>query len=336
MTSDGTMRKVDEQALDAAAGWHARLGSGRVSDHERRAFDAWIDAAPEHQQAWIRTQDAWALVGGLADHPAFAQARRNARKPAPSRLWAPVAIAACLAAAVALGVAWKAKAPLSLAPAGQAQSIAVNYTTPVGRVSRVALADGTVVMLDADSAMTATFDGKTRGVALSRGRAQFQVAHDAAHPFVVTAQGRSVTALGTVFDVDLEPSAVTVTLLQGKVAVRELVARQNARQAVLAPGERLVTPGDGAWSRRTIDMTQAVRWLKGDLVFDESDLGVVTAELNRYSSRKLVLADAGLAHMPISGVFRAGDPETLAEGLAASGVARVARRSPDAIVLAKP
>lgn len=336
MIQGGTMRTVDEQALDAAAGWHARLGSGRVSAREQQDFDAWIDAAPEHRKAWDETQSAWALVGDLADHPALAQARRQARKPAASRYWAPAAIAAGLAAAVALGVTWKALAPASLAPAEQARVAAVDYVTPVGQVRRVALADGTVVMLDADSAIAAAFDGKTRRVTLSRGRAQFQVAHDPAHPFVVTAQGRSVTALGTVFDVDLEPSAVTVTLLQGKVAVRELTARQDARQAILAPGERLVAPGQGAWSRRPIDTTQAARWLKGDLVFDESELGAVAAELNRYSSRKLVLADADLARTPVSGVFRAGDPEALAEGLAASGVARVARRSPDQIVLTKP
>jgi transmembrane sensor len=336
MTLSGTMRTVDEQALDAAAGWHARLESGQASDRERRDFDAWIDAAPEHRKAWAETQSAWMLVGDLADHPALAQARREARRPAPRRLWTPVAIAASLVAAVALGFAWKTLAPPSSAPSEPVAVAEVRYTTPVGRVSRVALADGTVVMLDADSAISAAFDGKTRRVTLSRGRAQFQVAHDAAHPFVVTAQGRSVTALGTVFDVDLEPSAVTVTLLQGKVAVRELTARRDARQAILAPGERLVASGDGAWSRRTVDTAQAARWLKGDLVFDEADLGAVAAELNRYSSRKLVLADARLARTPVSGVFRAGDPEALAEGLEASGVARVARRSPDQIVLTKP
>ncbi|WP_165187512.1 FecR family protein [Caulobacter soli] len=330
------MRTVDERALDAAAGWHARLGSGRASDSERREFDAWIDAAPEHQDAWARTQNAWALVGELADHPALAQARRSARRPPASRLWAPVAIAASLAAAVALGLTWKTMAPPISPPAGEVQLAAISYMTPVGKVSRIALSDGTIVMLDADSAMSAVFDGKVRRVTLSRGRAQFQVAHDAAHPFVVTAQGRSVTALGTVFDVDLEPAAVTVTLLQGKVAVRDLTARQDARQAILTPGERLVASGDGGWSRRAIDTTQAARWLNGDLVFDESELGLVAAELNRYSNRKLVLADARLIHTPISGVFRAGDPEALAEGLEASGVARVTRRASDQIVLSKP
>ncbi len=335
MTSGGTMRTVDEQALDAAAGWHARLGSGQASARERQDFDAWIDAAPEHQKAWIETQRAWALVGDLADHPALAQARRTARKPSPPRLWVPAAIAACLTAAVALGLTWKTLTPPSIAPADQVQVASIDYLTPVGRVSRITLADGTAVTLDADSAMTTAFDGKMRRVTLSRGRAHFQVAHDAAHPFVVTAQGRSVTALGTVFDVDLEPSAMTVTLLEGKVAVRDLAAGQG-KQAVLKPGERLVAPSQGAWSQRSVDAEQAARWMSGDLVFDERELGLVAAELNRYSSRKLVVADARLARTPVSGVFRAGDPEALAQGLEASGVARVTRRSPDEIVLVKP
>ena len=336
MTSGGTMRTVDEQALDAAAGWHARLGSGRASARERQDFDAWIDAAPEHQKAWSETQHAWALVGDLADHPALARARRDARKPSSSRIWVPAAIAACLAAAVALGVTWRALTPASMAPVDRVQLASVTYTTPVGKVSRIALADGTAVTLDADSAISTAFDGKVRRVTLSRGRAHFQVAHDAAHPFVVTAQGRSVTALGTVFDVDLEPSAMTVTLLEGKVAVADLAARQDKRQAILKPGERLVAPSQGAWSQRAVDAEQAARWMSGDLVFDERELGLVAAELNRYSNRKLVVADARLARTPVSGVFRAGDPEALAEGLEASGVARVTQRSPSEIVLSKP
>ena len=261
--------------------------------------------------------------------------RRWTPPPAGTRVWVPGAIAACLTAAVALGITWRALTPASVAPAEQAQLASIDYLTPVGRVSRVTLADGTAVTLDADSATTAAFDGKVRRVTLTRGRAHFQVAHDKAHPFVVTAQGRSVTALGTVFDVDLEPSAVTVTLLEGKVAVRDLAVSQG-KQAVLKPGERLVAPSRGAWSQRAVDAEQAARWMSGDLVFDERELGLVAAELNRYSGRKLVVADARLASTPISGVFRAGDPEALAQGLEASGVARVARRSAGEIVLAKP
>lgn len=337
MTSSGTMRTDDELALDAAAAWHARLGSDRVTVEDHRAFDVWLDAAPENQSAWTRTQQAWALMGQLADHPAMQKARRGARRPALSRIWAPAAIAASLLIAVGAGsMAWRSFSPAQPVAGASSSAKIERYATAVGEVRRIALSDGTAVVLDADSALDVNFDGKVRNIALTRGRAHFQVAHDPVHPFVVTAQGRSVTALGTVFDVDLERAAVTVTLLQGKVAVRDLATGEGARVATLTPGDRLVATDRGAWSRKAVDTTQAVRWTSGDLVFDDRPLGSVAAELNRYSRRKLVVADAALARAPISGVFRAGDPEALVAGLQASGVARVSRRSAEAIELANP
>lgn len=71
----------------------------------------------------------------------------------------------------------------------------------VGEMPVVTLEDGSVVQLNAASAIAVEFTEKRRVIRLLRGEAFFQVAHGADRPFTVMAGTTSVTALGTAFDV---------------------------------------------------------------------------------------------------------------------------------------
>lgn len=93
---------------------------------------------------------------------------------------------------------------------------------PKGSDHRLVLSDNTVVWLNAESSLTypAVFKGSERRVEL-RGEAYFEVAKDAAHPFIVKAGGVDVTVTGTTFSVRAygnEPVVRTV-LESGSVSV---------------------------------------------------------------------------------------------------------------------
>src|SRR3546814_6360827 len=75
------------------------------------------------------------------------------------------------------------------------------YDTVVGGRRNIRLADGSVVELDEGSELSTDFNKSRRELKLERGRARFEVAHEG-RPFIVLAGGGSVTARGTVFDVD--------------------------------------------------------------------------------------------------------------------------------------
>jgi transmembrane sensor len=315
--------------LDEAARWRARLSADDATSRDEAGFRAWVSASPANGAAWRATETAWDLWDAAADDPRVAALRRRSTPRRATRRWIPAAIAAGLALTVAAGLGVRDIAPPS--PFKTPPVVAARYATALGEVRRVTLQDGTVMTLDAQSAVRVAFDGRTRDVALDAGRARFQVAHDKAHPFVVSAHGRSVTALGTVFDVELAPAGVTVTLVEGRVAVRG-----PEHETVLAPGQRLTAPDRGGWTRQVVEADEAAGWTTGRLVFDGRALGDVAAEMNRYSARKLVIADAALAATPISGVFRPGDVTTLAAGLETSRTARVAQRTPSEIVLGRP
>src|SRR5690606_34195438 len=78
------------------------------------------------------------------------------------------------------------------------------FRTELGQRSTVTLPDGSVVTLNTDTVVRTRADGERRLVYLDKGQAFFEVAKDPRRPFVVTAAGRTVTALGTAFDVRVD------------------------------------------------------------------------------------------------------------------------------------
>ncbi|MCE7064497.1 FecR family protein [Dyadobacter sp. CY326] len=93
--------------------------------------------------------------------------------------------------------------------------------------SEKVLPDGTKVFLNYNSSLTypANFDGDLRTVSL-QGEAFFDVKPDAAHPFVIDANGTEIRVLGTSFNVKAyQKSPVRVDVSTGKVQVSKASKR---------------------------------------------------------------------------------------------------------------
>src|SRR5690606_27572020 len=67
------------------------------------------------------------------------------------------------------------------------------------------------------------FSSATRSVFIDSGEAYFEVAHDAARPFVVHAGGGTITAVGTAFNVHSVLGRVSVAVVEGAVNVQSTV-----------------------------------------------------------------------------------------------------------------
>src|SRR3546814_3966246 len=76
------------------------------------------------------------------------------------------------------------------------------YRTVLGERRVVTLADGSTVSLDAASEVRVAYSERARELALVRGQARFDVAHDPRRPFAVQARDQRVVATGTAFNVD--------------------------------------------------------------------------------------------------------------------------------------
>ncbi|NML06733.1 DUF4880 domain-containing protein [Sphingomonas sp. G-3-2-10] len=301
----------------------------------RAEFEAWRDANPAHREAYERAGEQWQETGGLAGTEMGRNRRLPERRPS---IWempaARPAFAALALVLVALAGFWLLSGPGAM-PDGAVIAAAEPQATRVGEIRTVKLGDGTVVTLDTDSAIEVRLSGDLRQVRLVRGRARFDVAHDAARPFRVEADGRTVTALGTLFDVGFEPGGVRVSLFRGSVDVRGLApAGGVAAVTRLAPGECFT---DLARRPQVAKASPGLQqWVSGMLDFDGVPLGDVLEQTNRYSQRKIRLADPSLAAQRVTGGFRPLPVDQLAAALAAAFSLRVERSPQGDLILRRP
>lgn len=282
----------DARIRSQAAAWLARLRSEEREPADEIGFQTWLAEDLRHRQAFDLVNSVWEMAGGaLAD----AQAIGEPVTPTRRRILGPAAIAATalvVAAGLGGGALW-----LHAAPKSQ------YFSTGIGEQRRVALADGSMMLLDTSSSARVLLTPHRRVIELISGRAHFEVAKCEARPFVVSFGDRKVVAVGTVFDVarEREGEAASVILTRGKVLVEAPAGRQ-----LMSPGDRVqFQQGRMSADRPRLDTLTA--WQAGRVVFENQTLSQAVVELNRYSRRPLVISDARLAGLRISGSYEAGD-----------------------------
>jgi transmembrane sensor len=314
---------------------HSRVIAERAADYfaqrvsetlaQRREREAWLAEDIRHAQAYEDVRRIWERADSLRENPTLL-ALKGADMAALQRThWYPASRIFMVAAVLLLVVLGSIGFMRRFLDAPSAHA----YSTEVGERRAETLSDGSQVVLNTDSAMETRYSRDRRDVELERGEAQFTVTHDAARPFVVHAGNGSITALGTRFQVRRERNATIVTLLEGKVNVA-----QGDNQRTLQPNEeaRLATDNIAV---RVIDPVQVSGWLDGWLRFRDEALGEVVVEANRYSRRKLRLADAKIAGLKINGNFHAGDNASIASAIEQILPVRIEDRSGDIVLHAK-
>ncbi|MBL8268828.1 FecR family protein [Steroidobacter sp.] len=261
-----------------------------------------------------RTQRTLQALDEVADHPVVAAWRDKARKTrAPRRT--PWAIAATLALMLGVSGYWAFQqntAQLLTRSSSAVVMIADNdfktVTAAHGERRQLLLADGSRVTLNTSSRIELDYRGKLRVARLLAGEAMFEVAKDPQRPFIVTAADRQVVALGTAFNVRLNGPALQVTLVEGSVAVGEVV---------LKPGEQLIASAQRVPVVRTVDVTSAISWQNGWLVLHRDTVREAIKEVSRYTDKQIVCDDPRLLDLRISGTFRTGEVEGFLNALTA-------------------
>jgi transmembrane sensor len=299
-------RKPPTREQAEAAAWLARLGHHRISTETLRAFRDWRDV-PANDAAYQEAEAFWEASGEQAADPEIlrmteaAFARRQGRRRAawgrwPQLGWSLAAAGLLSAALVLAATAW-------LFPV---------YATGPGEQRVVRLEDGSRLHLNVDSKVRLGFSGNQRRLTLARGEAFFEVAHDAARPFIVAADGAEIRALGTKFDVRAQRRLLQVTLVEGQVEVQ----RDGQPQTwTLRPDQSLTVPVGGEVRRTEADAARQVSWTTGRLSFHNTPLAEAAAEVNRYGGPKIVLAGETLPRRQVSGYFDLGDTQSFVRGV---------------------
>jgi transmembrane sensor len=164
-------------------------------------------------------------------------------------------------------------------------------------------------------------------VELTTGEAHFAVAHDTARPFIVSAGGIAVRAVGTAFNVRYTAAgAVEVTVTEGKVSVSgvERVDPNALSGATLvSAGQRIVLPRHAPLPAvEQVDpatLRVALAWQSRLADFAEAPLADVIARFNARSRIQLFPADETLAARRIGGSFALDEAEAFVRLLERDG-----------------
>ena len=138
--------------------------------------------------------------------------------------------------------------------------------TPSDQRRRLALADGSILYLNRDTAITLT---AAREVTLRRGEIYVEVAQDpAAARFIVSTPRRQMIALGTKFDVRVAPEGTELQVTQGKVQVSDVQLPVLAGQQLTLDGHAEGPPDISA----APCATHTIEWIRELMAAAQSPL----------------------------------------------------------------
>ncbi|MEL6363702.1 MAG: FecR domain-containing protein [Pseudomonadota bacterium] len=292
---------ASEQVKSEARDWFARLSRVDRPEETVAAFRAWLKASEDNAAAFEALAEAWddlALLNleqDLAARAPITRPRRSLRVAFGGVLAGVAALAAVLVAFV-----------VATGPADP-----IEHQTGVGEIRTVTLADGSSVTLDARSRIIVDFSKGARTVALSRGRAFFEVASDPARPFSVDAGAATATAVGTAFAVR-RGEAVRVAVTEGLVDVAPRsgdVLRLAAGDVVAAEAGGVLGGVAGFNAERLLD------WRNGRLAFDDAALSEIVADMNRHRRKPIVIVDEPLGALRFTTAFRADETDVFLAAL---------------------
>ena len=330
-----TRPEIDEEA----AMWAWRMDSDTVSAADRQAFESWLRRDPRHRRASAELSRVWAALDGLAEAK---HGEKIATFPAPGfaprnrRVWWAAAAAVLLVIAV----------PVWVQKGGELQTLA----TAVGQQRNVTLADGSIVTLNTNTIVETNLRRYSREVYLRKGEAHFQVAHDRFRPFLVHAGDAVVRAVGTQFEVRVRSDQhVDVVVNEGRVEVQSAVSepanaagdhgRVRRRTVVhaLSAGQQLSPTGNDytVVPVSTRQLSSALAWRDGAVVFDGEPLSDAIAEIGRYTDARIIISDPRVAALRVGGRFRTGDVQEFFDALQSALPVSI-RRTSDGLVYVDP
>jgi transmembrane sensor len=297
------------ELLQDARSWVRKLYSGRVTRWEAKAFQRWVDAAPERLAAVQEAARQWQLIGAagaelLRAEPALARHHREvlARARPDRRAFIGFALGGAGAAAVA------AYAPLDLWPS--LRMWGADERTAAGEQREIAFGDVRVALNTRTSVRRLAADpGAAGGLELIEGEAGVDVPAGGPPFRVVAGAGRVVVAAtaaaGASVEVRLIDGQTCVTCVSGAVTVDHPAGQRTLREAQLLR-YRAEAISDIAAARPA----ELSAWRRGELVFQQTPLPLVIEEINRYRSGRVVLVGDAVRRQTVTARIKIAELDT--------------------------
>jgi transmembrane sensor len=227
---------LNNQIYEEASDWIVKNREGDLGVQENKRFDAWLRESPQNLRAYLEMSAVWEDVASIDPSLNASADELIARARAEGNIVPLESPSALRTRGSPETGQRKGKTP-ALGRAGLYYGLAASvllslvgtwlygqrntYSTGVGEQRSIVLNDGSTVELNSRSRLRVRFSEAERDVDLIEGQALFHVSKNPQRPFVVSANGTHVRAVGTQFDVYRKSSGTVVTVVEGKVAVFE-------------------------------------------------------------------------------------------------------------------
>jgi transmembrane sensor len=306
-----------------------RYVSGQCTADEAAAIRRWVAADASRERLIAELEAAWNAGGGTPYEwgidegwRRFDAARRarnrpsfrlihGEKRPAPAivirdsstPIWR-IAAGILVIAGASLAT-WRAIKP---PPRIRADANAMTEVATLrGQRATLRLPDGTRVALGMASRLryARAFGDSARDVYLD-GVGYFEVAHDSLHPFAVHTSTSVISDIGTKFGVRAYESSPSTEVIVSEGAVSFAAPLTGEQPLVLHANDLVRLERDGRSTTLVHGVTAAeyLAWTDGRLVFEDTPLREVIAELRRwYASDLLQLADTSIGSRRLTASF---------------------------------
>lgn len=338
-------RKIIEQE---AADWLIKLdGDTPLNEAELADLKQWMGRSPIHRKELLELNQFWQnnvlteLMVPLTSQDQSITNKLLIWWQQPKRL-----VLAAYSSALFLAVLsfWLLYQPL--------QESNGLYVTAVGQQKTVQLADGSQMELNTNSQVKVMYGDEYRNIYLYQGQVHFEVAKNKDLPFRVYASNGRVQAVGTAFTVRIKDDSLNVLVTEGTVALAavgaptdkpvsqqindiEQVAKSypivsSTELGLLDSGQKasLTFKSQNTSDEQAMDlaitevaedeMSQQQSWRQGWIVFNGQPLEYAVAEISRYTTVSIDIAEESVKSIPIGGRFKVGQVDDMFAALESS------------------
>ena len=317
MSSDPRPPAADVARISQAWDWVLRLRGEAPEQDVLNDWLVWYEADPRNKQAFDQASAIASAAPDAATDLRGALAPSTWRSPSatasPSRFrarWRRTWVGAALAAGVsALALQLNLEMPRPPPPLqGLLDSLVAVVTPAEPMVKRSVLPDGSQMELASKSKVQVRYNDRARLLTLRDGVAHFTVAHNPERPFIVRAGDVYVRAVGTAFNVRHSGERVVVTVTEGTVDVYPAAPQSEPAAPPPAEALRVQAGREIVWAAAApapdvtaVDPAHALAWREGRLEYLNEPLASAIADINRYSSRRILVRDPAVGRLVFSG-----------------------------------
>ena len=299
MKSYSEPNHIDEEA----SLWAARLEGSNLTDSDQAALSAWLQASPEHRNAFEHYRELSNRIGTHLDARLGEAVETVVHARISLRKWCR-GFATAFVVAAALAVLFSVLTRRSH-----------DFTTKTGERHMATLEDGSLAELNARTTLVVAFTRAERRVRLVNGEALFTVPKDARRPFIVDTPTGSVRVTGTIFDVRAaNAERVEVTVLEGTVRVR--ASGESTHEQPVAAGLQAVLRENNVTLRTMPDGSaqDVIAWRQGQVVFNDTPLGEAIERFAVYHARDIKV-DTKAASLRLGGRYGLEDLNGLLDSI---------------------